>query len=871
MVRSKYFQWLFIVVMFLSVAYASSQMFWTQKGIVLSSTWDYFENQYLSLDLTLDASSRTIDLSELQGGSSYLQKGRMRGSIYKEVTIPRQWIGEPLVLYQRAFKENVKIYIDDQFVSNQGSFTVAGNTSFINDYKALNYFRAKSSPMRLLILFDQNQNNVIHPKQVYVMPASEMMKRQFFLTFMENLGIVICVLLGWHIKKSSHSAMYRRKLIVFLGLIFLRWLTISTSPFITLLPVSVDFWSKLGYLTHILMSFYMMMLLFEQRAIWKSRTNFIMALYTFLLTFNVLLLNDIIDMKLMLIIHTSVMMGLYIIKAKVWLKAIKVQQLVILNILLLLDVLYLFDILTPPLHLLLFTLYVAYWYRDQNDEAHVGTAVLVTNPHDALQGKIENVANENTFAMLFAYADVGVISINEDLLLDPHYSEYTKELLGLSEEAVSIPLLLYPNDIERRAYVTEMLMQLFKAKTIEEKDVYLELIPKKAFHREKHLSLKYNWSQQGNCLVITVNDVTDYVLLEKRLASDEAQLEMILEVLRHQDDFLSLEEEYRTFAAIISSRLQEDDKALLDLYHTTLDKIHYFKLQFSRFKLSNFVERLERIEYDLKSLQENHHGMALSGLEEMLVSYDLVALLDTHITTILPFIMAEKKDEEDWRINKEQFESMLILINKLPDDVIKQCLLDQVSRIRHFDFKKALESYNRYIEDFSRSVGKKMHPLIVAGDDILVNRERFVLFSKSCLEIIQNAILHGIERPEERLRQGKSEYGQIRVEISSSDKMIHIEVSDDGKGFDIQGLKATLIELYPGVFEQISALSDREVTELFTGEFTMPEIEISNHASGLRTLMQEIYSLQGTLDIRFFKQHGTTLHIQLPNDENYMT
>jgi len=871
MMRSRYFQWVFVIVMLISVMYASSQMFWTQKGIALSTEWDYYENQYLSLEAVADTPSQTIDIAELQGKFGEFENGRIRGSLYKEVMIPKQWVGEPLVLYQSAFKENVKIYIEGQYVTGQGSFTVAGNTSFINDYRALSYFRVKASPMHLLILFDQNEKNMIHSKQIYVMPASDMEKRQFLLTMIEILGIMVCVLEAWRIKNSMSNFIDRRERITLLGLIILRWLTVSTAPFVTMLPVSVELWSKVGYLAHILMGFYMMMLLFDQRAIWENRTNIIMGIYTFILVFNVLILNNMIDMKLVLVLHTLVMTSIYISTFKAWYKADKRQHLFILNLLLLLDVAYLFDLLTPPVHLLLYTIYVVYWYRNQYQYEVEQAEDLIPSYADALQAGMESVENDNRYAALLAYVNVGIVSINENLTLDPGYTDYTKKLLGLSETSTNIPSLLYPNDIERRAYVTEMLTQLFKAKTREEKDVYLELLPKKAFHRNKHLALKYHWSHEHNGLVITINDVSKFALLEKRLASDEAQLEMILEVLRHQDDFLSLEDDYRRFAKILSEQLQGNDEALLDLYHMTLDKLHHYKLQFSRFKLSNLTERLERIEYDLKSLQENPREMGIEGLKDMLSSYDFVALLDAHITTIMPFIMVDKKDEKDWRINKAQFESMQQLIEALPDDEVKKQLIDSISKIRHFDFKKSLVSYNRYIEDFSRSVGKKMHPIRVVGNDVLVSRERYALFSKACLEIIQNAILHGIERPEERLRQGKSEYGQIRVEISSSDTVIHIEVSDDGKGFDIQGLKAMLIERYPDSFENISILSDREVVELFTGEFVLDGIEISNHASGLRMLMQEIQSLKGTLDIRFFKQHGTTLHIQLPNDEVYTT
>ena len=53
--------------------------------------------------------------------------------------------------------------------------------------------------------------------------------------------------------------------------------------------------------------------------------------------------------------------------------------------------------------------------------------------------------------------------------------------------------------------------------------------------------------------------------------------------------------------------------------------------------------------------------------------------------------------------------------------------------------------------------------------------------------LLRNAVVHGIETPEQRLAAGKPEAGQIRLTLRREGAEVIVDVSDDGAGMNIAG------------------------------------------------------------------------------------
>src|SRR5439155_9623629 len=99
----------------------------------------------------------------------------------------------------------------------------------------------------------------------------------------------------------------------------------------------------------------------------------------------------------------------------------------------------------------------------------------------------------------------------------------------------------------------------------------------------------------------------------------------------------------------------------------------------------------------------------------------------------------------------------------------------------------------RYVRDASRRSGKSAH-LSLVGGEISLDRRTLQAIRDACVQLVQNAIDHGIELPGERESAGKHREGAIVIRVEQQGNMVFVELSDDGAGLDLARIGATAIE-----------------------------------------------------------------------------
>jgi two-component system, chemotaxis family, sensor kinase CheA len=86
------------------------------------------------------------------------------------------------------------------------------------------------------------------------------------------------------------------------------------------------------------------------------------------------------------------------------------------------------------------------------------------------------------------------------------------------------------------------------------------------------------------------------------------------------------------------------------------------------------------------------------------------------------------------------------------------------------------------------------------------------LLAEALPQLIRNAVLHGIEPADERIRLGKPDAGTIRVEINlAEDGVLIVSVRDDGCGLSPQRLRETIVARGFKSADAVAAMSDDEV------------------------------------------------------------
>ncbi len=193
-------------------------------------------------------------------------------------------------------------------------------------------------------------------------------------------------------------------------------------------------------------------------------------------------------------------------------------------------------------------------------------------------------------------------------------------------------------------------------------------------------------------------------------------------------------------------------------------------------------------------------------------------------------------------------------------------LQEGVMKMRMLPISHLFNRYPRLVHDLTMNMGKKVD-LILRGEETELDKMIVEEISDPLIHIIRNAIDHGIESAEERLRANKPEAGKLILEAYQESNHIVIEVRDDGIGLDPQKIKDKAVSKGLYSEDDIARLSRREITNLILmpGFSTADKITgTSGRGVGMDVVKKNIEKLNGTLDIDTIPGKGTLMRLKIP-------
>ncbi|MDR2782965.1 MAG: chemotaxis protein CheA, partial [Treponema sp.] len=138
-------------------------------------------------------------------------------------------------------------------------------------------------------------------------------------------------------------------------------------------------------------------------------------------------------------------------------------------------------------------------------------------------------------------------------------------------------------------------------------------------------------------------------------------------------------------------------------------------------------------------------------------------------------------------------------------------LQEGVMRIRMVPISQIFSRFPRLVRDLSKSLNKKIN-LVIEGEETELDKSVVEDLLDPIMHSVRNSIDHGIEGPAERIAAGKSEEGMVLLKATNEGNMIVIEIADDGKGIDVEEVKAKAIE--KGLINPNKMLTDVEAFNL---------------------------------------------------------
>lgn len=200
-------------------------------------------------------------------------------------------------------------------------------------------------------------------------------------------------------------------------------------------------------------------------------------------------------------------------------------------------------------------------------------------------------------------------------------------------------------------------------------------------------------------------------------------------------------------------------------------------------------------------------------------------------------------------------------ISKNTDD-LQSCIMD----VRLMPVNVVFSRFPRMVRDIAKKLGKNIN-LSIKGEETELDKTMLDQLADPLVHLVRNAIDHGIDSPEERLRKGKPESGTVKLSAYNLGQNVCIEIADDGRGIDSEKVVATAIKRKILTAEDADRLDEQAILQLIfaPGFSTAGSVsDLSGRGVGMDVVRTQIDKFGGVIDIDTEQDVGTRIILKLP-------
>ncbi|MEI9985905.1 MAG: response regulator [Aliidongia sp.] len=193
-------------------------------------------------------------------------------------------------------------------------------------------------------------------------------------------------------------------------------------------------------------------------------------------------------------------------------------------------------------------------------------------------------------------------------------------------------------------------------------------------------------------------------------------------------------------------------------------------------------------------------------------------------------------------------------------------LRDTAERLRLISVGSLFAVLERMARDAALALSKQI-VFEGKGGDLRLDSHVLGAIQAALIQIVRNAVAHGIETPEERRRAGKPEAGRISVAVARRGQLIAFECRDDGRGLDFEAVRRVAQQrgLLRGEARNLGA--EELVRLLLRGGISTSRTvtDVSGRGIGLDVVREAADRLGGEIAVRTEPGRGTVLELVVPN------
>ena len=455
-------------------------------------------------------------------------------------------------------------------------------------------------------------------------------------------------------------------------------------------------------------------------------------------------------------------------------------------------------------------------------------------------------AKQNT-DNIFANVEEGIFLLDKDLNIKPQYS---KALENIFEEydlqnTNFLSLMEKRVDSETLESIKDFLELMFQPEIDEDNLMQLNPLieaPLKNSSADKEKFLTFNFKRifkNGiDELMVTVIDRTARILLKQELKESEEEKKKQYELM----NILKLE------PMLLREFLQQTEKELNDIENTIkkgMDEestelayrlIHSVKGNAGLLNLSFISEKAHELEEtvieikNFKKFDSGFNSEFIGKLEEikntLKMIYDLIDQMRVFYENF------NKKSQREGQLIIKAVEDLLSRLNK---DLDKEAVLNA----DQFDTKLSFDG-------------------------------KFLLIKDIMVQLLRNAMVHGIETPLKREQQGKSRQAYITLSAEKKKGNLTIRLRDDGQGLQIENIRKKAIESGKWKEDELSKWTDKQIAGLIfeSGISTKSKANLTaGRGIGMGIVKQKIDEINGSIAIDFEKGKYTEFSLTFPVKE----
>ncbi|MEO8605603.1 MAG: hybrid sensor histidine kinase/response regulator [bacterium] len=185
----------------------------------------------------------------------------------------------------------------------------------------------------------------------------------------------------------------------------------------------------------------------------------------------------------------------------------------------------------------------------------------------------------------------------------------------------------------------------------------------------------------------------------------------------------------------------------------------------------------------------------------------------------------------------------------------------EVRRVRMLPFAEACQGLDRLVRDLAHHSGKEVE-LVISGSGIEIDRAILEGLSDPLIQLVRNAVDHGVESVADRVAAGKPARARIEVSAMLRGAQIEVNVHDDGRGLDMEAIRAKAVKKNLPV----SADNGQTAQLIFLPGFSTAALitEVSGRGVGLDVVKSKIEAMRGTVYVLWEMGLGTRFVLTAP-------